>query len=95
MLNTNNIININNLDEILSSEKTLYEYNNMYINVYRTKNDINGNPIYYLRIYDNKYNNITEGYKSKYRKYYKKGEYLRIQSYNLSNTLENILNKED
>ena len=44
-----NTIQINKLDQILSSEKTLYGYNNILINVYRVNNDINGNPLYHIR----------------------------------------------
>ena len=43
-----NTIIINNLDNILSSENTLYQYNDVLINVYRVKNDMYGNPMYHI-----------------------------------------------
>ncbi len=89
-----NIINIESLDSILSSENTLYKYNDLYINIYRVKNDINGNPMYHASIYDNNKNNISENYKREFVRYYKKGQYLSFQSYNISNKLKNILSIE-
>ena len=88
-----NIVKIESLDSIYASENSLYKYNDLFLNIYRTKNDVNGNPMYHLSIYDNNKNNISENYKMQYVKYYKKGQYLSFQSYNISNKLENILNK--
>lgn len=89
-----NIINIESLDSILSSENTLYKYNDLYINIYRVKNDMYGNPMYHASIYDSNKNNISENYKREFVRYYKKGQYLSFQSYNMSNKLENILSIE-
>lgn len=89
-----NIINIENLNSILSSENTLYKYNDLYINIYRVKNDMYGNPMYHASIYDSNKNNISENYKREFVRYYKKGQYLSFQSYNISNKLENILSIE-
>lgn len=89
-----NIINIENLDSILSSENTLYKYNDLYINIYRVKNDMYGNPMYHAFIYDSNENNISENYKKAFVRYYKKGQYLSFQSYNISNSLKNILSIE-
>lgn len=89
-----NIINIESLESILSSENTLYKYNDLYINIYRVKNDMYGNPMYHVSIYDSNKNNISENYKREFVRYYKKGQYLSFQSYNISNKLENILSIE-
>ena len=90
MLNT---IVINNLDQILAGENTLYHYNNLFINVYRVKNNVYGNPLYHLSIYNENLENITKEYKGKSGRYYSKKEFLTIQSYNLSNSIEFLLNK--
>jgi hypothetical protein len=86
-----NIIGINNLDQILTSENTLYHYNNLFINVYRVKNDIYGNPLYHLSIYNENLENITKEYKGKLGRYYSKKEFLSVQSYNLSSSINYIL----
>lgn len=86
-----NIININTLDRITAEENTLYNFNNLLINIYRVKNDINGNPIYKLSILDPEGDNITNKFKGTLGSYYNKGEYIRLQSYNISNSLQNIL----
>ena len=87
-----NTIIINNLDNILSSENTLYQYNDVLINVYRVKNDMYGNPMYHISFYWNE-KNITEKYKGKLGRYYKAKGYISVQSYNLSNTTEFLLSK--
>lgn len=86
-----NTIQINKLDQILSSEKTLYSYNNILINVYRVNNDVYGNPLYHIRFFNNNNENITEKYKGKMGRYYKNKGYLTVQSYNLSNTIQYLL----
>ncbi|GAA0102533.1 hypothetical protein UT300012_32480 [Paraclostridium bifermentans] len=87
-----NIITITNLDSVYANENNLYKYNDLYIKVWRTKNDINGNPVYRLQIFDTEYSsNITENYKGKGYNFYKSGEFLRLKSYNLSNTIGYIL----
>ena len=93
MKNNNNIVNINKLGQILSDENTLYKFNDLYINVYRVKNDINGNPLYHISFYNKYMENITEIFKGKIGRYYKNKKYITIQSYNLSNTIRYILNK--
>ena len=87
-----NTIIINNLDNILSSENTLYQYNDVLINVYRVKNDMYGNRMYHISFYNDTMN-ITENYKGKMGRYYKAKGYISVQSYNLSNTIEFLLNK--
>ena len=87
-----NTIIINNLDNILSSENTLYQYNDVLINVYRVKNDMYGNPMYHISFYNDTMN-ITENYKGKMGRYYKAKGYISVQSYNLSNTIGFLLNK--
>ena len=57
---TMNIINVNSLDSILSAENTLYKFNDIYINVYRVKNDISGNPLYHISFYNEREENITK-----------------------------------
>jgi hypothetical protein len=91
--NTMNIVNVNSLDSMLSAENTLYKFNDMYINVYRVKNDINGNPLYHISFYNEREENITKNYRGKIGRYYSKKGYITAQSYNISNTIEYILNK--
>ena len=93
MKKTMNIVNVNSLDSILPAENTLYKFNDIYINVYRVKNDINGNPLYHIGFYNANMENITENYKGKIGRYYSKKEYITVQSYNISNTIEYILDK--
>lgn len=85
-----NQIKITNLDSIVSAENTLYLYKGLEINVYRVKNDINGNPLYRISIFKDG-ENITENYRGRLGRWNKK-KFITIQSYNLSNSIEHMLN---
>ena len=86
-----NTIIINNLDNIISGENTLYQYNDVLINVYRVKNDMYGNPMYHISFYNLNNRNITENYKGKLGRYYKAKGYISFQSYNLSNSISYMI----
>lgn len=90
-----NQITITKLDSILCAENTLYKYEGININVYRVKNDVNGNPMYRLTIFDSELNNITHEYKGVDGRYYSKKGFISLQSYNLSNSIEYILNNSE
>ena len=84
---------LNNLEEIYYVENNgLVEYNDVVFSIESHNNDVYGNPLYVIRVFDLEGNNIIERYKGKlYRTYTSKG-YGLIQSYNLSNSLERIFN---
>lgn len=88
-----NIVKVNTLDSVYPADNTLYQFNDMYVSLVRSNNDVYGNPIYRIQLFDLQFNNVTESYKGKVGTYYKAKQFLRVQSYNISNTLENILNK--
>lgn len=86
-----NIVKVNTLDSVYAADNTLYSYNDLYINVIRSNNDVYGNPIYRIQLFNESFENVTSYFKGKIGSYYKSKQYLRVQSYNLSNTLENII----
>ena len=84
---------LNNLEEVYCvADNKLVEYNDVVFSIGSHNNDVYGNPLYVIRVFDLEGNNIIERYKGKlYRTYITKG-YGLIQSYNLSNSLERIFN---
>lgn len=92
----NNIIEVSSIDGIIGGNKTLYKIENQdfFIKVDKVKNDINGNPRYKINMFDNNFKNVSYNlkFKAKEGKYNKNNNSLVVQSFNISNTLENILN---
>jgi hypothetical protein len=88
-----NVIEIKSLTAVTTSENTIYNYSGYSFTVWRVKNDINGNPIYRIVLSKDGENLTSElkGNKSIHRAYIKKG-FATIQSYSLSNSLENMFN---
>lgn len=92
-LNEMNVVKISNLDAIQVAPETLYDYKGLQLNVQKSKRDINGNPRYALKILKDG-ENITEKYRGALGRYTKKG-HIVFQSYQLSNAINFILNKNN
>ncbi|MGL5764569.1 MAG: hypothetical protein ACRCX8_02895 [Sarcina sp.] len=94
-LNTVKHMNIKeaNFDRVYADNKeTIYNVDDrIFFTVYRVNNDVNGNPLYKIIIEDKEGNNINHLYKEKAYRTYSKG-YSLLQTYNLSNKLENLFN---
>ena len=88
---TNTTFRLENLNEIGNAEKHFYRYKDLFLYVKRVKNDVSGNPMYHINIKNNRWNVITEKYKGKVGKFYKRGQYISVQSYNIGETLKRIL----
>ena len=77
-------------NSITSSDKnTFFYYKDYTINIYRTKNDINGNPLYKLFLYKNNIN-IAENLKGLVKRVNNNKGYGLIQSYNIKDSLNHI-----
>ena len=77
-------------NNVMDYENTLWQVNeNLFFNVTRKGNDINGNPLYKLVIVDSDLNIINQEYKGKFYRTYK--NYSLIQSYSISDDLCRIL----
>lgn len=80
-----------NFDRVYANNtETIYNVDDeIFFTVCRVKNDINGNPLYKIVIENKEGENINHLYRDKAYRTYKKG-YSLLQTYNLSNTLENM-----
>lgn len=77
-------------NNVMDYENTLWQVNkNLFFNVTRKGNDINGNPLYKLVIVDSDLNIINQEYRGKFYRTYK--NYSLIQSYSISDDLCRIL----
>ena len=83
---------INRIEEIYSiPDNKMVEYNDIMFEIEKRKNDIYGNPLYSIKIFDLEGNNITVKYRSKLHRTYTSKGYGLFQSYNLSSNLKYIL----
>lgn len=86
-----NALKLMNLKTDMFMGIKMYEYKDIKFGFERVNNDLYGNPVYRIQIFDNDFNNITKDYKGKLGRYYQKNEFLRVQSYNIERTLYSIL----
>ena len=54
----------------------------------RERNDKNGNPIYHISVFNNG-SNITVNYSNSYK--VNKNGYIRVQTYDIDKTIENLI----
>ena len=86
------MIKVENLKGIKENKEIIYCYKNYEFTIERVKNDINGNPLYKILLFENA-KSINENLKGLvYRCYINKG-YSLIQSYDINKSLENIFEK--
>ena len=90
------IIGLDNIKEdlgrVCSTDKNnTFYYKDYQFKVWRVKNDINGNPVYRLQL-SKDFEDIT--YKlSQYARYYKKNNFVRLQSYDIAKEIEELIEK--
>lgn len=83
---------VKDLDRVYADNNDTYYYNEYQFKIKRVNNDINGNPLYKIQLSKN-FEDITSSLKGLVYRCYPSKKYALIQSYNLSNSLENIFSK--
>ena len=60
--------------------------------IQRRNNDINGNPLYKVVVFDKNGDNVTADYRGKFYRVYSSKGYALLQSYSISDSLARIFN---
>ena len=83
------IIKINNLKEVKENKEVIYNYKEYNFELYRVKNDINGNPLYRFTLESNGISK-HDCLKGLVYRNYLMSNYALIQSYDINNSLDRI-----
>ena len=93
----NNVFLVDSVEDMANIragfDTDIYHMDNLVIHVHRVNNDVYGNPLYHVTIFNSDYVNITpelKGCPSVYRVYKKRG-YATVQSYNIGQSLSRIV----